>query len=65
MTLVGADVGIARVDAWATAAFAMGPELGLRWAERRAGIEAFAVLPDGGARWTSGFPAYTGQASVG
>lgn len=58
MTLVGsAGVGIARVDAWATAAFAMGPELGLEWAGRRSGIEAFAVLPDGELRWTSGFPA--------
>jgi thiamine biosynthesis lipoprotein len=55
MTLIGER--IARVDAWATAAFAMGPVLGLKWAEHRAGVEALAILPDGSKQWTSGFPA--------
>ncbi|MFF3598262.1 FAD:protein FMN transferase [Kitasatospora indigofera] len=55
LTLVGR--GLARTDAWATAAFAMGPRRGLAWAEARPGVEALAVLPDGRKRWTSGFPA--------
>ncbi|HEV2343046.1 MAG TPA: FAD:protein FMN transferase [Actinocrinis sp.] len=52
MTLVGSS--IARTDAWATAAFAMGPTLGLQWAGKRAGIEALAVLHDGTVRHTPG-----------
>jgi thiamine biosynthesis lipoprotein len=60
LTLVGPS--IACTDAWATAAFAMGPELGLRWAERRPGIEAFGVLPDGATVQTSGFATRSGQA---
>jgi thiamine biosynthesis lipoprotein len=56
VTLIGA--GIARTDAYATAVFAMGPELGMAWAERRAGIEAFGILPDGSAVQTSGFGRY-------
>ncbi|WP_191292531.1 FAD:protein FMN transferase [Kitasatospora herbaricolor] len=55
LTLVGR--GLARTDARATAAFAMGPRRGLAWAEARPGLEALAVLPDGRKRWTSGFPA--------
>lgn len=53
VTLIGA--GIARTDAYATAVFAMGPEIGMDWAERRSGIEALGILPDGSARQTSGF----------
>lgn len=56
VTLIGA--GIARTDAYATAVFAMGPELGMAWAEGRVGIEAFGILPDGSARQTSGFGRY-------
>lgn len=53
VTLIGARIAL--TDAYATAVFAMGPELGMAWAERRAGIEAFGMLPDGSARQTSGF----------
>lgn len=56
LTLVSPSAGIARTDAWATAAYAMGPELGLRWAHRRPEVEALAVLPDGTLRCTPGFP---------
>ncbi|MEZ0066984.1 thiamine biosynthesis lipoprotein [Streptacidiphilus sp. MAP12-20] len=58
LTLVSTGRGrIARTDAWATAAFAMGPELGLAWAERQPELEAFALLPDPSSppRCTSGF----------
>jgi thiamine biosynthesis lipoprotein len=55
VTLVGDR--IAWTDAWATAVFAMGPALGLEWAERRSGVEAFGVLPDGSTCQTSGFAA--------
>ncbi|WP_051711214.1 FAD:protein FMN transferase [Streptomyces sp. NRRL S-350] len=59
LTLVGAPgTGIARTDAWATAAFAMGPDRALTWAARQPGIEALAVLPDGTKRWTPGLPAH-------
>lgn len=58
LTLVGPS--IARTDAWATAAFAMGPSLGIQWAESQDGIEALAVLPDGSIEFTSGFLALTG-----
>jgi thiamine biosynthesis lipoprotein len=58
VTLVGTE--IAPTDAWATAVFAMGPDLGLAWAERRPGIEALAGLPDGSTRQTSGFGGYLG-----
>lgn len=59
LTLVGAPgTGIARTDAWATAAFAMGPDLALAWAARQPGVEALAVLPDGSKRWTSGLPGH-------
>ncbi|MFE4974750.1 FAD:protein FMN transferase [Kitasatospora sp. NPDC056651] len=59
LTLVGSPgTGIARTDAWATAAFAMGPDRALAWAARRAGVEALAVLPDGSKRWTPGLPGH-------
>ncbi len=59
LTLVGAPgTGIARTDAWATAAFAMGPDRALAWAARQPGIEALAVLPDGTKRWTPGLPGH-------
>ncbi len=55
VTLVGHG-GIARTDAWATAAFAMGPDRALRWAGRRPEVEALAVLPDGTTRHTTSLP---------
>ncbi|WP_431684017.1 FAD:protein FMN transferase [Kitasatospora sp. KL5] len=55
LTLVGAaGTGIARTDAWTTAAFAMGPLRALDWVRERPGVEALAVLPDGTRRWTDG-----------
>jgi FAD:protein FMN transferase len=55
ITVVGA--GLAAVDAYATAAFAMGP--GARdWLETVDGYEAFAITPGGAAWQTSGFRAY-------
>ncbi|MFC8453383.1 FAD:protein FMN transferase [Kitasatospora sp. NPDC057223] len=59
-----AALTLARTDAWTTAAFAMGPERGLAWAEARSGVEALAVLPDGSKRWTSGFPALVAPGPV-
>ncbi|MFJ9949760.1 FAD:protein FMN transferase [Kitasatospora sp. NPDC091207] len=57
LTLVtGPGTGIARTDAWTTAAFAMGPDRALAWAARRPDVEALAVLPDGTKRWTDGLP---------
>jgi FAD:protein FMN transferase len=45
-------------DAYATAAFAMGPAA-REWVEHRGGYEALGIAPDG-TRWqTSGFSAYT------
>jgi thiamine biosynthesis lipoprotein len=55
VTVVGPRVTSA--DAYATAAFAMGPAA-RNWVEHLDGYEAFAVSPDG-TRWqTSGFAAY-------
>jgi thiamine biosynthesis lipoprotein len=45
---------LTRVDAYATAAFAMGPDA-LRWIEARPGYDALIVFPDGTAASTSGF----------
>lgn len=57
LTLVaGPGTGIARIDAWTTAAFAMGPDRALSWVARQPGVEALAVLPDGTKRWTEGLP---------
>jgi thiamine biosynthesis lipoprotein len=56
ITVVGPRVTAA--DAYATAAFAMGPAA-RDWVESLDGYEAFAVAPDG-SRWqTTGFAAYT------
>lgn len=60
LTLVGRR--LARTDAWATAAFAMGPDRALAWAGEQPGIEALAVLPDGSRRWTPGLPAHLAPA---
>jgi len=57
ITVVGAT--LAATDAYATAAFAMGPA-GRDWVESLDGFEAFAVT-SGGETWqTSGFGAYLG-----
>jgi thiamine biosynthesis lipoprotein len=56
VTLIGER--IARTDAYATAVFVMGPERGLEWVEKREGLEAYAVLPDGQTVETGGFAAY-------
>jgi FAD:protein FMN transferase len=57
ITMVGS--ALAATDAYATAAFAMGP--GARdWVESLDGYEAFAVTPVGEAWQTSGFRAYLG-----
>jgi thiamine biosynthesis lipoprotein len=58
LTVVGSD--LTRADLWATAGFARGPE-SLDVLETVPGLEAFAVLPDGTRRWTSGFPAYLAE----
>jgi FAD:protein FMN transferase len=55
ITMVGA--GLAATDAYATAAFAMGPAA-RDWVEGLDGYEAFAILPDGQTWQTSGFSAY-------
>ena len=54
-TVVGPRVATA--DAYATAAFAMGPAA-RDWVESLDGYEAFAVTPDGEQWQTSGFGAY-------
>lgn len=53
ITLVGSDLTL--VDAYATAAFAMG-DAARDWVEGLTGIEAYAVTRDGRTWWTSGFP---------
>ena len=53
VTLVGQR--LTTVDAYATAAFAMG-NAARDWVERLAGCDAFAVTRHGGCWWTSGFP---------
>jgi thiamine biosynthesis lipoprotein len=49
---------LAWADAYATAAFAMGPDLSREWTETLDGYEAFAILPDGTTWQTRGFSAY-------
>jgi thiamine biosynthesis lipoprotein len=53
VTVVGAD--LTRVDAYATAAIAMGHRARC-WLEELSGYEGFAVAPDGTGWATSGFP---------
>jgi FAD:protein FMN transferase len=57
ITLVGA--GLAETDAYATAAFAMGPAA-RGWVESLDGYEAFAITPVGATWQTGGFRAYLG-----
>jgi FAD:protein FMN transferase len=49
---------LAWADAYATAAFAMGPALAREWTESLDDYEAFAILPDGTTWQTPGFGAY-------
>lgn len=58
LTVIGPDV--LEADRFATAAFAMGKQ-GLAFIEARAGLEAYAILPDKTALMTSGFGACTAQ----
>jgi thiamine biosynthesis lipoprotein len=53
VTVVGPE--LARADAYATAAFAMGVE-GLKWLEQVEGYDALLVTTDAEARRTSGWP---------
>jgi len=57
ITVVGA--GLAAADAYATAAFAMGPAA-RDWVESLDGCEAFAITPAGATWQTSGFRSYLG-----
>jgi thiamine biosynthesis lipoprotein len=59
LTVVGAR--LAATDAYATAAFAMGPAA-REWVESLDGYEAFAVTPSGQVWQTSGFRAYLASA---
>jgi len=60
LTLVGRH--LARTDAWATAAFAMGPDHALRWLAARPGVDALAIHPDGTHHWTPGLPRHLAAA---
>jgi len=54
VTIVGPGLGTA--DAYATAAFAMGPERGPQWTARLKGYEAMTILADETVFKTGGFP---------
>jgi FAD:protein FMN transferase len=54
VTITGPD--LATADAFATAAFAMGPARGPAWTARLRGYEAMTILPDGRSLSTAGFP---------
>jgi thiamine biosynthesis lipoprotein len=54
VTIVGPELGTA--DAYATAAFAMGPERGPQWTARLKGYEAMTILADETVFKTGGFP---------
>lgn len=56
VTVAGPSLTLA--DAYATAAFAMGPDRAREWTESLDGYEAFAILPDGSAWQTRGFGEY-------
>jgi thiamine biosynthesis lipoprotein len=53
VTVVGRSLALA--DAFATAAFAMGPSLARDWTESLDGYEAYAITPDGETWQTGGF----------
>jgi thiamine biosynthesis lipoprotein len=54
VTIVGAE--LATADAYATAAFAMGPELAPHWTARLNGYDAMTILADETVFKTGGFP---------
>lgn len=54
VTVVGRELTTA--DAYATAAFAMGPHAGPHWTARLRGYEAMTILADGTVLSTGGFP---------
>lgn len=54
VTVVGPE--LATADAYATAAFAMGPHAGPHWTARLRGYEAMTILADGAVLSTGGFP---------
>jgi thiamine biosynthesis lipoprotein len=56
VTVAGPSLAVA--DTWATAAFAMGPDLGRDWTEALDGYEAYAITEAGRTWQTSGFAAY-------
>jgi thiamine biosynthesis lipoprotein len=56
VTITGPSLALA--DAYATAAFAMGPALAREWTESLDDYEAFAVTPDGATWQTRGFARY-------
>jgi thiamine biosynthesis lipoprotein len=56
LTLIGRH--LARTDAYATAAFAMGPRRALDWVTALEGYEALAILPDGRRLGTPGLGRY-------
>lgn len=55
VTVVGPE--LATADAYATAAFAMGPDAGPHWTARLRGYEAMTILAKGTVLMTGGFPA--------
>ncbi|MDH6124029.1 FAD:protein FMN transferase [Kitasatospora sp. GP82] len=63
LTLVGER--LARTDACATAAFAMGPHRALHWAEHRPDVEALVILDDGTRLATPGLGRYLAPGPAG
>lgn len=61
LTVIGPDVYTA--DRFATGAFAMG-RAGIRFIERRAGLEGYMIDQHGQATYTSGFMRYTNNAHI-
>ena len=55
VTVTGPELGTA--DAYATAAYAMGPRRAIDWTARLRGYEAMTILADGRVLLTPGFPA--------
>jgi thiamine biosynthesis lipoprotein len=55
VTVTGPE--LATADAYATAAYAMGPDFGPPWTARLRGYEAMTILANGTVLSTGGFPA--------
>jgi thiamine biosynthesis lipoprotein len=60
LTMIGPSLALA--DAYATAAFAMGPARARDWAESLPGYQAYAITDDGDTWQTSGFAAHIAPA---